>query len=114
MCHGNFTDLPMPHFLNELADLGTYLIVVCVPIAVAAITIPVGRALGERIRRAKLAEPEPSVLDARAEELARRLLALERAIEVAAVEVERLGEQQRYFARHSLPPTKSPRAITPH
>jgi hypothetical protein len=105
----------MPHFLSELADLATYLIVVCVPIAVAAITIPVGRALGERIRRGKLAAVGPSLLEARADELAQRLVALEQAIDVAALEVERLGEQQRSLAmREQLPPTKSPRATTPH
>jgi hypothetical protein len=104
----------MPHFLNELADLGTYLIVVCVPIAVAAITIPVGRALAGRIRRAKPTEPQGSLIDARTEELARKLVNLERAIEVAALEVERLGEQQRYLTKQSLPPTRTPRVITPH
>lgn len=105
----------MPHFLSELADLATYLIVVCVPIAVAAITIPVGRALGGRIRRGKLAAVGPSLLEGRADELAQRLAALEQAIDVAALEVERLGEQQRSLAMHEqLQPTKSPRAITPH
>jgi hypothetical protein len=105
----------MPHFLNELADLATYLVVVCVPIAVAAVAIPVGRALGDRIRRGKNATPEPLLVDARADELAQRLVALQQAIEVAALEVERLGEQQRYLARRELPSlTKPPRVITPH
>lgn len=105
----------MPHFLNELADLATYLVVVCVPIAVAAITIPVGRALGERIRRGKVAEPEPSVTDAKLDQMAQRLVALEQAIEVAALEVERLGEQQRYLTKGEPSRARAPqRVITPH
>ena len=105
----------MPHFLNELADLATYLVVVCVPLAVAAITIPVGRALAERIRRGKLPQSEPPVTDARLDELAHRLVALEQAIEVAALEVERLGEQQRYLGKgESLRPRTPQRVITPH
>lgn len=105
----------MPHFLNELADLATYLVVVCVPIVVAAITIPVGRALAERIRRGKGAEPEPPITDVRLDQLAHRLVALEQAIEVAALEVERLGEQQRYLGKGESLRARAPqRVITPH
>lgn len=105
----------MPHFFNELADLATYLVVVCIPLAVAAITIPVGRALGARIRRGKVAEPEPPVTDAKLDQMAQRLVVLEEAIEVAAVEIERLGEQQRYLAKGEPLRARAPqRVITPH
>lgn len=105
----------MPHFLSELADLARYLVVVCVPIAAAAITIPLGRAIGERIRHGKVTVPAPSLMEKRLDQLAQRLAALELAIEVAALEVERLGEQQQYLGkREYLPATKPPRVSTPH
>ncbi len=108
--------------MNEFTDLLQFLAIVCVPIATAAIAIPVGRALADHLRKPK---PDRDLHSAEGIlALHARLDRLESSIDAIAVEIERNGEVQRYAARLlelrstiALPDAPTPSrigVITPH
>jgi hypothetical protein len=106
---------------SELTDLLIFLAIVCGPILAVGVAFnlrgPLGRALAARIHGA----PERDDLAAFEQRLDARLAALERAVEAIAVEVERVGSQQRLLlsrpAGALLPAPGSPPSrghSTPH
>jgi hypothetical protein len=107
------------HFWQELSDLGIMLALICVPLAVGAITIPLGLALAERLRRSRTQSDHDAALVATLNELIGRLAALEHSVDTASIEVERLAGQQRdqAVARRSPPGLtigSASTSVTPH
>lgn len=89
----------MPPFISELTDLAVLLAILCVPLGVGAIAFPLGRALAERLRLPRRRDAHLSAILSALESVNARLSAVERAVDATAVEVERLGEQQRHVTR---------------
>ena len=84
---------------SELGDLAVLLAIVCVPIAVAAIAIPLGRAIANRVDRRDLRNIDLEAVEQRVSAVDERLAALEESIASMSLQVERIGEQQRFLAK---------------
>ena len=103
---------------GEIADLLIFLMIVCVPLAVGAVCIPVGRALADRVRGSRRDVATEDMLLRTLWEIEGRLAELERT--VAAQAVGPLTQhQQRPVNRAASPqaalgPSAAPQAITPH
>jgi hypothetical protein len=95
-----------------VSDVLQFLAIVCGPILAVGVAFnlrgPLGRALAARLRQ----DPDPSDLAAVEARLDQRLAALQQAIEVLAIEIERQGEHQRMLLARSAPllpqPANSP------
>lgn len=106
----------MPGFLSQLSDLAVMLALICVPLATGAISIPLGKALAERMRRRRTM---PLDVEAR---LMLRLDSLEQATASIAAEMQKQSEYQRALdarlRRLTLPSAREAeaqgRVITPH
>jgi hypothetical protein len=104
---------------SELGDLLTFLAIVCVPLAVGAVLIPVGRAMAERIRGT---QREPDRDDAILSTLGRidqRLASLERTMQ-EELRAATLRAAQPHLpdrpasARSAIAASAPPPSITPH
>jgi hypothetical protein len=81
--------MPMPTFPREVVDISISFFIM---VAVVSIGTPIARAFGRRMDRKSLApasNPDESA----------RLARIENALEAVAVEVERIGEGQRYVTQ---------------
>ncbi|HEV8364376.1 MAG TPA: hypothetical protein VGQ52_12715 [Gemmatimonadaceae bacterium] len=78
----------MTGFISELSDLAVLLAIICVPVATAAVVIPVGKAITERLRQRR-----PLPLDAESR-LMHRLDSLEALTLGIAAEVQKQSEHQ--------------------
>lgn len=99
---------------SEVANLIIFLCIVCVPLAVGAVCIPIGRALADRIRSGQPlrgSDQDGAIHVHRA--IDARLAALEQATANNAIAIEHLAARRLPgLPSHHAPVT--PRAITPH
>lgn len=107
--------------MSEYSDVLRFLAIICVPIVVVAIAVPVGRAIAERVRK-PFPGAHPDIFE-QLSALDARLGRLESSIDAIAIEVERNGELQRHAARllegqarAVAPDPSAPRigTVTPH
>jgi len=100
---------------HELADLLTLLAIVCVPLAVGGVCIPVGRAIADRIRGAGRAGANDDASWRALGALERRLAILERTVVAQADAMALLASHQRQHVPPStIGPGVAPRVVTPH
>ena len=80
---------------QQAVDIASGFFVMC---AVMVIGWPIARALGRRIeRKAEVVPANPAIAD--------QLVRIQQAIEAMSIEVERIGESQRFMARLQSSPT---------
>ena len=93
---------------SEAADLFIFLCVVCVPLAVGAVFIPIGRALADRIRSDRSLRADHDAIIRALQLIDARVGALEQAAASNATAIERLAARR-------LPELPAQRfATTPH
>jgi hypothetical protein len=109
----------MPTLISELTDLAVLMAMICVPLGVGAIAIPLGRALAERMRLPRRRDAHFSAVLTALESVNSRLSALERTVDATAVEVERLSDLERnapraFPERSAAPRLRGTTPATPH
>ncbi len=98
---------------SEVADLAILLVIICVPLAVGAVFIPVGRALAERIRSDKARRDDLDSVVRALQSVDSRLDGLARATESSATALEHLAARRLPdLSRH--PVVDEARRSTPH
>lgn len=81
--------------LSELADLGVLLAMICVPLAVGAIAIPIGRALADRVRTRGGVRPSALPSEDRLATIEAQVRRLERALAPRAADTVGPGSPAR-------------------
>lgn len=97
---------------SEVADLAIFLCIVCVPIAVAAVFIPVGRALADRIRGDQALREHQEALLRALQAVHTRLDVIDDATASNAAALERLAARR--LPELQQRPSNTPRPTTPH
>ncbi|HEV7993651.1 MAG TPA: hypothetical protein VGP25_17620 [Gemmatimonadaceae bacterium] len=86
--------------MSDFIEIAKVLTLLCIPILVIGAAVPLGRALAARLSPAPPLRDDSRVdLAALEARLANRLAGLEQAVDAVSIEVERVGEAQRYVAR---------------
>lgn len=98
---------------SEVADLAILLCIICVPLAVGAVFIPIGRALADRLRNDRHLREDQEAMIRALQMLDVRLRAIEDATADNAATLERLGGQ-RLQELSSQRRDATPRLTTPH
>lgn len=98
---------------SEVADLVILLCIICVPLAVGAVCIPIGRAIADRIRNDHTRRNELDGMVRALQTVDARIGELSKATELNAAALERLAARRlpELPLSHGVDAT---RAITPH
>ena len=104
---------------SEIADLLVFLAIICVPLAVGGVCIPVGRAIADRIRDAGRPTGRDEVVLRTLWEIEGRLASLERMSSEQSKASALLAESEPQMnravrSRTAITPSGVPRSITPH
>ena len=104
---------------SEVADLLTFLAIVCVPLAVGAVLIPTGRAIAERIRGTRRELDRDDAILRTLWAIDQRLVSLERTVQ-EELRAATLRAAQPHLpdrpvsARSTIAGSVPPPSITPH
>lgn len=98
---------------SELGDLAIFLCVVCVPLAVGAVFIPIGRALADRIRSDRTLREDADAVIRALQAVDARLCAIEDAASRHSAALEALAAR-RLPALPVQGTLTTPRPTTPH
>lgn len=98
---------------SELGDLVIFLCVVCVPLAVGAVFIPIGRALADRIRSDRTLREDSDAVIRALQAVDARLCAIEEVASRHSAALEALAAR-RLPALPVEGTVTTPRSTTPH
>ena len=104
---------------SEVTDLLTFLAIVCVPLAVGAVLIPVGRALAQRIRGTQRERDHDDAILRSLWGIDQRLASLEQTMQEELRAATLRSAQptlpdRPVSARSAIAGSATPRSITPH